>query len=77
MNGGNVVTGYTYDVVMCEPWFLSQTTEDAWNEWGDDPKENIAMEWLDNDVAKIIHEFMHIDMITRDRPHSKFDTDFR
>lgn len=60
---------------MCDAWFLVQTPDNAWDEWGDDPKENIAMEWLENDAAKMLHEFMHINMITRDRPHSKFKSD--
>lgn len=46
-NGGNVVTGYKYDIAFCEPWFNTQTLDDAWKVWKDSPKEDIAMEYLE------------------------------
>lgn len=32
---------------------------------------------LQNDAGKMLHEMMHINMITRDRPHSKIYTFYR
>ncbi|KAH8727070.1 hypothetical protein GQ44DRAFT_758170 [Phaeosphaeriaceae sp. PMI808] len=70
-NTNHFVGGWHYDVVVCAPFFRSDTPDQLAEFWPkqSDFKVAVAMNFLENDAGKMLHEMMHIDLITADRPH--------
>ncbi|KAF1956757.1 hypothetical protein CC80DRAFT_593462 [Byssothecium circinans] len=68
LNVRNLVS-WEYIVVLCETWFLTDTPNEYVKEWKGQPKEEISLEFMDSDAGKMLHEFMHISLMSGDRPH--------
>jgi hypothetical protein len=45
-NGLNIL-GHFYHVVLCKPWFLTSTPDELYKEWKNQPKEDVAMDFLE------------------------------
>ncbi|KAF2468348.1 uncharacterized protein BDR25DRAFT_344341 [Lindgomyces ingoldianus] len=70
-NTNHFVGGWHYDVVLCMPFFMADTPDHLAEYWPtqSDFRESVAMSFLENDAGKMLHEMMHIDLISADRPH--------
>ncbi|KAE9983375.1 hypothetical protein EG328_010012 [Venturia inaequalis] len=71
-NGG-VTTGYAknppevnaYEIILCPVWMTMSTPDEQYEMYQNDKKEGAAMNWLSTDVGAVLHEMMHIDLITQ------------
>jgi hypothetical protein len=47
--------GKYYNVVVCETWFKTSSLDEQWRRWRQEPKETIALSWLE--ISNFISTF--------------------